>query len=45
MSVIDSYHGVGLIIVDRTSIMMMTMLVLGMMLFVALQRGLVQIQI
>ena len=38
MSVINSYHGVSLIIVDRTSIMMMTML--GMMLFVALQQGL-----
>ena len=40
MSVINSYHGVGLIIGNRTSIMMMTMLMLRMMLFVALQRGL-----
>ena len=37
MSVINSYHRVSLIIVDRTSIMMMSMLMLGMMLFVALQ--------
>ena len=40
MSAINSYHRVGLIIGNRTSIMMMTMLMLGMMLFIALQQGL-----
>ena len=37
MSVVNTYGRVGLIIGNRTSIMMMTMLMLGMMLFVTLQ--------
>ena len=37
MSVVNTYRRVGLIIGNRTSIMMMTMLMLGMMLFVTLQ--------